>query len=121
MANLIVQENGVVRTTPAVNGEELTILAPCDCSEVEGVQINSVAYPFYDTCGNSLSGKTGLFTSGSLIRVLIDTANTKAYIINQGITPANIGAVTAEEVQTIVNTAIGDVSTSLAEMDEVIG
>lgn len=82
MANLIIQENGVVRATPAVHGEELTITAPCDCSAVTGVQINDVVFPFYDTLGNTASSK--LFAEGSLIRVMIDVTNTRAYILNVG-------------------------------------
>lgn len=80
MANLIIQENGVERTTPAVHGEDLTIVAPCDCSAVEGVQINGVAFPFYDTLGNVLSSR--LFAEGSLIRVMIDVTNGRALILN---------------------------------------
>lgn len=92
MANLIIQENGVVRTTPAVHGEEITIQAPCDCSAVEGVQIADVVYPFYDAAGNPLPMGTGLFATGNLIKVLIDTVNVRATIINHAITPSLIGA-----------------------------
>lgn len=85
MANLIIQENGVARTTPAVHGEEITIQAPCDCSAVTGVQIAGVAYPFYDAAGNVLVSGSGLFSKGSLIRVLIDTANVRSTIINHAV------------------------------------
>lgn len=85
MANLIIQENGMARTRPAVNGEELTILTPCDCSAVEGVQINGVAFPFYDTLGNVLSSR--LFAEGSLIRVMIDATNRRALILNSATRP----------------------------------
>lgn len=95
MANLIIQENGVTRTTPAVNGEEITIQAPCDCSAVTGVQIAGVIYPFYDAAGNTLPMGTGLFTEGSLIRVLIDTVNNRSTIINHAVTLASIGAAPA--------------------------
>jgi hypothetical protein len=88
MANLIIQENGEVRTRPAVNGEELTIRTPCDCSSVTGVQINNVTFPFCDTCGNSLQDIHGKFAEGSLIRVMIDTVNVRAYILNSArVTP----------------------------------
>lgn len=82
MANLIIKENGEVRTTPAVNGEELTIQAPCNCSDVTGVQINNVAFPFYDAAGNSIVSIRNKFAEGSLIRVMIDTVNVRAYILN---------------------------------------
>lgn len=82
MANLIIQENGGARTRPAVTGEEITIKTPCGCSDVTGVQINGVAFPFYDASGNSLADMTGLFAKDSLIRVLIDADKTRAYILN---------------------------------------
>jgi hypothetical protein len=88
MANLIIQENGMPRTKSAVHGEELTIQAPCNCSDVNGVQIAGVAYPFYDAAGNSIVNITGKFSTGSLIRVLIDTVNVRAYILNSAtVTP----------------------------------
>lgn len=92
MANLIIQENGSPRTTPAVHGEEITIQTPCDCSAVSGVQIAGVVYPFYDAAGKPLPMGTGLFAKGSLIRVMIDRVNTRATIINHAITPESIGA-----------------------------
>lgn len=104
MANLIIQDNGVARTTPAVHGEEITIQAPCDCSDVTGVQIAGVEYPFYDAAGKPLATGTGLFSEGSLIRVLIDAINTRATIINHAITPASIGAAPAWEL--ISNTEV---------------
>lgn len=85
MANMIIQENGQERTTAAVHGEEITIQAPCNCSAVSGVQIAGVAYPFYDAVGRVLPSGSGLFAEGSLIRVLIDTVNTRATILNHGI------------------------------------
>lgn len=85
MANLIIKENGAVRTAPAVHGEEITIQTPCDCTAVTGVQIAGVAYPFYDAAGNNLSSASGLFGEDSLIRVLIDTVNTRSYILNQAV------------------------------------
>jgi hypothetical protein len=82
MAYLIIQENGNPRLTPPVNGEELTIKTPCDCSAVEGVQINNIQFPFYDAAGNSIVDIRNKFSTGSLIRVMIDTVNARAYILN---------------------------------------
>ena len=83
MANMIILAAGdITRTKAAVNGEEITIQAPCNCSAVTGVQIADVAYPFCDAAGNPLPMGTGLFTEGSLIRVMIDTVNTRAMILN---------------------------------------
>lgn len=85
MANLIIQENGVARATPALHGEEITIQTPCDCSAVTGVQIAGVAYPFYDAAGNPMASGSGLFAKGSLVRVLIDTVNNRSTIINHAV------------------------------------
>lgn len=82
MAYLIIQENGNPRIKPPVNGEEITIKAPCNCNVVAGVQINDIAFPFYDAAGNSLESISGKFAEGSLIRVMFDTVNVRAYILN---------------------------------------
>lgn len=85
MANMIIQENGAERISPAVHGEEIVVVAPCNCTAVTGIQIAGVAYPFYDACGNCVSNISGKFVEGSLIRVLIDVTNTRAQILNHAI------------------------------------
>ncbi len=85
MVNMIIQENGMERTSPAVHGEEIVVVAPCNCTAVTGIQIAGVAYPFYDACGNCVSNISGKFVEGSLIRVLIDVTNTRAQILNHAI------------------------------------
>lgn len=88
MANMIIQENGVERTTPAVHGEEIVVAAPCHCNAVTGVQIAGVVYPFYDACGNVAPNESRKFVEGSLIRVLIDVTNKRAQILNNAIITA---------------------------------
>lgn len=111
MANLIIQENGVTRTTPAVHGEEITVQTPCDCSAVTGVQIAGVAYPFYDAAGKVLPVGSGLFTEGSLIRVLIDTVNVRATIINHA------AAVTTKYIATVTTSWIADENYFFQDID----
>ena len=82
MANMIIQEYGKERTTPALHGEIIVVEAPCHCDAVTGVQIAGVAYPFYDACGNCTSDLFGKFSEGSLVQVLIDVTNTRAQILN---------------------------------------
>lgn len=82
MANMIIQENGKERTTPALHGEIIVVVAPCNCDAVTGVQIAGVAYPFHDACGNCTSDLFGKFSEGSLVQVLIDVTNTRAQILN---------------------------------------
>ena len=82
MVNMIIQENGEERTTPALHGEIIVVVAPCHCDAVTGVQIAGVAYPFHDACGNCTSDLFGKFSEGSLVQVLIDVTNTRAQILN---------------------------------------
>lgn len=96
MPNLIVQENGAARTRAAEHGEEITIQSPCDCSAVTGVQIAGEVFDFCDACGNSLAGRGDLFAKGNLVRVLIDTVNGRAIIVNRAVTPKQIGAAEAD-------------------------
>lgn len=96
MPNLIVQENGAARTRAAEHGEEITINSPCDCTAVTGVQIAGEVFDFCDACGNSLAGKGDLFAKGNLVRVLIDTVNGRAIIVNRAVTPKQIGAAEAD-------------------------
>ena len=91
MANMIIQENGAERTSPAVHGEVIVVTAPCHCNVVTGVQIAGVVYPFYDACGNCTSDLFGKFTEGNLVRVLIDVTNTRAQILSHAtITAASV-------------------------------
>ena len=82
MANMIIQEYGKERTTPALHGEIIVVVAPCHCNMVTGVQIAGVAFPFYDACGNRTSERFNKFSEGSLVQVLIDVTNTRAQILN---------------------------------------
>ena len=82
MVNMIIQENGTERITPAIHGEIIVVVAPCHCDAVTGVQIAGVAFPFYDACGNCTSELFGKFSEGSLVQVLIDVTNTRAQILN---------------------------------------
>jgi hypothetical protein len=92
MANLIIKENGQIRYRPAVNGEEIIVQAPCNCSEVTGVQVNNVIFPFYDAAGHNLSNVNGLFAEGSLIKIMLDTVKVRAYILNHGISASQVSA-----------------------------
>lgn len=94
MANMIIQENGMERIVPAVHGEVIVVVAPCNCSVVTGVQIAGEVFPFYDACGNCTSDLSGKFAEGSLIRVLIDATNKRAQILNYAV-------MTTEQIKSI--------------------
>ena len=94
MVNMIIQEYGQERTTPAVHGEIIVVVAPCHCDAVTGVQIAGVAFPFHDACGNCTSDLFGKFSEGSLVQVLIDVTNTRAQILSHA-------TMTAKQIKTI--------------------
>lgn len=73
-----------------LHGEELVFKAPCDCTAVSGIK---VYYPstsgtvsktllFKDAHGNVLTNINNLFSSGVLIKVLVDSTDGYAYILN---------------------------------------
>ena len=81
MARIKVQLNHEI-----IDGQPITFVAPCDCSDTEGLRVR---YPggvkdfiFKDSHGNDLSGIGELFLSGAYVRVLVNTVNGYAYIQN---------------------------------------
>lgn len=69
----------VVSQSIAVHDEAIvTFKAPCSCSGITSITVNSVAYALVDTAGNALSD-TSAFNKGSAVSVILDTTNKKAY------------------------------------------
>lgn len=65
-----------------VTGKQVTFTAPCDCTSVECIQINDVDYAVVDAMGNTLAGGSSVWAGGSLLTVVLDVENTKAYLQN---------------------------------------
>ena len=73
-----------------MDGHTLTFKAPCDCTEIDGIKVyyiengtqKSKVFTMKDTHGNTLTGLGNLFESGSCVRVILDTVNNFAYILN---------------------------------------
>lgn len=74
--NLATPDNGVT------NGMELSFRAPCDCSDVTGVNLEGVTYTLVDASGESLSGCSKYFVKDAILTVIIDTVNHKANLLN---------------------------------------
>ena len=69
--------------------------APCACSAVTGgIVIDGVTYAVVDALGNEVAGECGLWSSGAMVAVLIDTAAEKAYIQNGAELPLSGGTMT---------------------------
>lgn len=67
---------------PVYDGMPLTFEAPCDCTAVEGLSVNSTNYVFKDAHGVSLAGLGNLFEAGAYVKVILDATNRFAYIQN---------------------------------------
>ena len=74
-----------------INGQALTFKAPADCSEITGLIIyypdgdaqTSKTFKFVDAHGVDVgSGTISLFAANSLVKVVLDTDNGKAYVQN---------------------------------------
>lgn len=75
---------------PVIDGMPLSFRAPCNCNEVTGIKVewpdgedsHFIVFSFADAHGNDLTGLGNLFAQGAMVRVVLDTANAKAYIQN---------------------------------------
>lgn len=79
-ATVVSTSNGKISlSTPlkVSNGSLVKFIAPCDCSDATHITIDSVSYQLVDTVG---SKPVGLWVSGAMISVVLDSANKKAFI-----------------------------------------
>lgn len=84
----------VTSQNPIYDGMPVTFKAPCDCTAIDGLTVvypeatendvveTSQTFSFRDTHGNDLTGVGNLFAEGVLIKVLLDTVGSYAYIQN---------------------------------------
>lgn len=85
MANIKITINGVL-----MDGHEVSFKAPCDCTAFEKLDVHYVEdqtqknklFTLKDTHGNTLTGIGNLFGKGAVVKVLLDTVNSAAYIQN---------------------------------------
>ena len=64
------------------DGAPITFRAPCDCTAVEGVSVNSKNFVFKDAHGEALTGIGNLFLKDAVVKVILDVTNGCAYIQN---------------------------------------
>lgn len=68
------------------NGMPITFQAPCDCVAVDGLTVSygsySYTFSFKDAHNNSLTGLGNLFAQGALVKAVLDTENSVAYLQN---------------------------------------
>ena len=81
------------------NGKQVTFRAPCDSIGVTALKISAITYTLLDSAGKEID-KGVSFATGSLISVLIDTEQNKAFL--QGSPKgANIVELTYAEYQAL--------------------
>lgn len=105
MANLRVN-----LTEPLLNGMDIKFKAPCNCTAVTGLivyapdnegNIYSQTFSFKDAQGNNLAGLGNLFAKDALVKVMVDTDTSAAYIQNAATNAyleEKIGSTTVTEV-----------------------
>lgn len=81
-----------------VTGKQISFKAPCDCSNVECIQIDGVDYCVVDAMGNQVTGNPtgGVWCAGAKVSVILDVEERKAYLLN-----GNIPAITAAKIREI--------------------
>jgi hypothetical protein len=85
---------GIVLDYEIYDGMSLTFKAPCDCTNVDSLNIiyedtlssgsitKAKIFNFKDANGNILTGVGNLFSAGSYVKVVLDTVNNFAFIQN---------------------------------------
>lgn len=66
-----------------IDGKQVSFVAPCDCSVVDGIQIDGVDYDVVDSEGNIVPFGQGVWCDGAMLSVILDVTNRKAYLQNQ--------------------------------------
>lgn len=61
------------------DGKQVTFRAPCDCTGVTTLLIDGLTYELLNTAGETIAGGSS-FVAGSMVLVIIDTEQSKAYI-----------------------------------------
>ena len=97
-ASAALSDNIIVLDVPSfVNletGLHITFVAPCNCDAATGVSINGTTYDFVDAMGNGIEDLGEAFCAGSVVSVIIDVINNKAYLQNAA-SAANSGSTVA--------------------------
>ena len=73
-------------TTPIYDGMEVVFKAPCDASQVTGLNLyyqqEMQNFSFADANANDVGDLDALFAEGAVVKVILDTDTNKAFIQN---------------------------------------
>ena len=71
---------------PVYSGASVTFNAPCDCTAADGLIVyhpeGNQTFVFCDAHGEDLSGIGDVFAEGASVKVILDVANSKAFVQN---------------------------------------
>ncbi len=78
-----------------VTGKQVTFVAPCDCSNVEAIQIDGADYIVVDAMGNQVTGSPdgGVWGTGAEVSVLLNVEQQKAYLLNGNTPPITVAKI----------------------------
>lgn len=71
-------------TIVPATGMQINFVAPCNCTEIDSITIDSAVYTVVDSFGRSLAGTGCMWNAGALVSVLLDTVNNRAFLLNAG-------------------------------------
>lgn len=81
MANIRVQLDCEI-----FDGQPVTFVAPCDCTEITGLKViypgDFKIFTFKDAHRNDLTGLGNLFSEGAIVKAILDVSNGYAYLQN---------------------------------------
>ena len=69
-----------------VNGKQVSFIAPCPCANATHLTIDNVDYEIVDALGNT---PKDAWATGTIVSVILDVTNTKAYLLNGAGAAAN--------------------------------
>ena len=76
----------ITAPAPLYDGMAVSFKAPCACTAVEGLAVTyggvEKVFTFKDAHGNTLTGIGNLFAEGAVVKVLLDTESSSAYLQN---------------------------------------
>lgn len=82
-------------TMVPTTGMQINFIAPCDCTAIDSITIDTTTYAVVDTLGRSLAGTGCMWSAGALVSVLLDTVNARAFLLNAAsvgiLSPAQYG------------------------------
>lgn len=122
----LIKVNLPVGVIPTV-GLQTSFIAPCDCTTVTGLSIDSTEYSIVDAMGHDISGKRDMWCSGAVVSVLLDPTNKRAFLLNAAslcsavpIAKGGTGATDSETARKNLGAAASDHNHSASDINDGI-